>query len=78
MMTPRLVWTTALVLMASTGCPHTYGIGGTIDRSMLKDMIENASQKGCPVSELQELCGDDDFEWCVKNCLSRARGTSRP
>ncbi len=67
-----------LVLLLSSGCPHTYGIGGTLDRAVLKDMVESLSQKGCPVSGLRELCGEDGFEECLDDCRSRVREGFRP
>lgn len=78
MMTPRLVGATVFVLLFSIGCPHTYGIGGTLDRAVLKDMVENLSEKNCPISELRDLCGEDGFEECLDDCRSQVREGSRP
>jgi hypothetical protein len=72
---PVAVW--LLVLMFTPGCPHAFGIEGTIDRAVLKDLIENASRKGCPEEELQDVCGDQ-IERCVNDCLTRMKRNSYP
>ncbi|EPX58987.1 hypothetical protein D187_003364 [Cystobacter fuscus DSM 2262] len=66
-----------LILVVASGCPHAYGIEGSIDRAVLKDLIENASRAGCPKEELQDLCGDE-FVDCMANCQMRMRRNARP
>ncbi len=65
-----------LILVVATGCPHAYGIEGTIDRAVLKDLIENASHEDCPEKELQDVCGDRAAE-CIAGCREQLKRNSR-
>jgi len=64
----RTFWLCLLSLVAMTGCPEEYGIGGRIDQAVRKDMLENIP-KPCSQKDLQEYCGPDkSVEECRKQC----------
>ncbi|ATB27457.1 hypothetical protein MEBOL_000899 [Melittangium boletus DSM 14713] len=67
-----------LVLLVGSGCPHAFGKGGTIDQAWLKDFSANASARGCPKEELQEECGEQGFDGCMKDCQARLKRRSQP
>ncbi|OJH40776.1 hypothetical protein BON30_07490 [Cystobacter ferrugineus] len=66
-----------LILLVASGCPHAYGIEGTIDRAVLKDLIENASHKQCPEDEIRGLCDGDQFVDCMADCRERMERNAR-
>jgi hypothetical protein len=64
---PLLLW----VLLTMTGCPHAFGKGGTIDRALLKDMMENTRPHkvtDCKPATLQAICLPETFEECRRQC----------
>ena len=65
-----------LILVVASGCPHAYGIEGTIDQAVLKDLIDNASHKQCPEKELQDACGLE-FDDCMADCQMQMKRNSR-
>jgi microsomal dipeptidase-like Zn-dependent dipeptidase len=66
-----------LLLMFASGCPHAYGIEGTVDQAMLKDLLDNASHEGCPEEELRDSCGDN-FLRCMDDCQERMKRNTHP
>lgn len=64
---PLLLW----VLFVSTACPHTFGRGGTLDRAVLKDMMEAAEPlklTDCEPATLRELCLPEKLKECERQC----------
>jgi hypothetical protein len=66
-----------LLLMFASGCPHAYGIEGTVDQAMLKDLIDNASHKECPEKELRDACGVDFID-CMAHCQQQMKRNAHP
>jgi hypothetical protein len=65
-------WVTAcawmLVLAMAAGCPHAFGRGGTIDRAVLKDVMERIHQN-CTKQEIEKYCQNIDSEDCLTHCV---------
>ena len=64
---PLLLW----VLFTSTVCPHAFGRGGTMDRAVLKDMLDNArllDLQDCGPATLHEICLPEKLEACEQQC----------
>jgi hypothetical protein len=50
-----------LLLLLCTGCPETWGIDGTMDKAMSKDIARMGQHDECPLTdpaEINRLCGD--------------------
>lgn len=62
-----------LVVMLGAGCPHAFGKGGTIDRAVLKDIIDNLRRDGCDTDDILEACGEDGYEQCEAECKKAGR-----
>jgi hypothetical protein len=62
----------ALWLAGLTGCPHSFGRGGTIDRAVAKDARENLEQPQpkCTPKLLEELCpvNQEPSARCLQVC----------
>jgi H+/Cl- antiporter ClcA len=63
----RLAFTCTLLLTAGTGCPDTWGIGGTMDQAMARDIAAEMHRRDCKLSE---------EEW-EKKCLNPALWVAR-
>jgi hypothetical protein len=69
----RLVVVSMLLLVIETGCPHTWGRGGTIDRAMERDLQERLRQQRCNIGpdKWLEICSEpEDWEplGCPRAC----------
>ena len=65
----KTAWGFALLLAGSLGCPHAFGRGGTIDKAMHKDLMEQLEGGHCTRSDLEIFCPPGgDVETCLKNC----------
>ena len=71
----RFTAVSALLLSLCTGCPRTWGRGGTMDRAMERDLQENLrqSKQPCTLSEAEraERCEDpEDWDYfdCPREC----------
>jgi hypothetical protein len=58
----------AAVLLGAAGCPHAFGRGGTIDRAVYKDIIENLRANDCNPEKVREVCGDEFYDACMEEC----------
>lgn len=65
-----------LILVVASGCPHAYGIEGSIDRAVLRDLIENASHEDCPEEEIRDICGEV-FADCMADCQMHMKRNAR-
>jgi hypothetical protein len=65
----RLTVIGMLLLALGTGCPHTWGRGGTIDRALEKDIQKRLREHRCHIGPDQwiELCAEPE-DWDVLNC----------
>lgn len=64
----RTCWLGVLSLVAMTGCPEEYGIGGRVDQAVRKDMLEGIP-KQCTDDDLEKYCGPGKpVEECQKQC----------
>lgn len=64
---PLLLW----VLFGSTACPHAFGKGGTIDRAVLKDMMESRGPPqltDCGPATLRAICLPEKLVECERQC----------
>ncbi|KFA93022.1 hypothetical protein [Archangium violaceum] len=64
---PLLLW----VLVGGTACPHAFGKGGTIDRAVLKDMMESTEPlklTDCGQATLQAICLPEKLVECERRC----------
>jgi len=64
---PLWLW----VLFASTACPHAFGKGGTIDRAVLKTMMESAESTtltDCGPATLRAICLPEKRVECERQC----------
>jgi hypothetical protein len=60
-----------VVVTLGLGCPETYGIGGSIDDAMHRDMKAQAEEAAqCPAqAEVDRLCANPDDEQCPRRCM---------
>lgn len=59
----------ALLLAGSLGCPHAFGRGGTIDKAMHKDLMEQLKNGKCTQSDRNLYCPvGGDVEECLDKC----------
>lgn len=59
----------ALLLAAGLGCPHAFGRGGTIDKAVHKDLMEQLQGGPCTKRDIEHFCPlGGDVETCLKNC----------
>lgn len=58
-----------LLLLLCTGCPETWGIDGTMDRAMSKDIQQMGRHDRCPLTddERDSRCGDQT-KWVQREC----------
>jgi hypothetical protein len=56
------------VLAMTAGCPHAFGRGGTIDRAVLKDVMERIRQN-CTKAEIERYCQNIESEECFNHCV---------
>ena len=63
----RAIWVGVLTLVALTGCPEDYGIGGTMDRAVHKDVMD-AFQKRCTKEKYEKYCKDVQSRDCIETC----------
>ena len=70
----RLAVIMVFLLALGTGCPHTWGRGGTIDRAMEKDIQERLRQQRCHIGleKWLELCSEPE-DWELLNCPPACR-----
>ena len=66
-----------LILVVASGCAHAYGIEGTIDQAVLKDLIDNASHEDCPEDEIRGLCDGERFAKCMADCRAQMKRNAR-
>jgi hypothetical protein len=66
-MSLRLALLTISLLAVCTGCPDTWGIEGSMDQAMAKDIRELTRKKNCTLEK-------DDYEYrCEDVTLRKAR-----
>jgi hypothetical protein len=61
------------LLLLTTGCPHAFGRGGTIEQAALKDTIERPRKNSCHPDDVLESCGEDGYERCMEACEEARR-----
>lgn len=65
------VWLCAVAALC-LGCPEDFGMGGTIDDAMRKDIqarLEDKNAYECPPrEEVQRRCADPKSERCPQEC----------
>lgn len=65
----KTAWGIALLLAGSLGCPHAFGRGGTIDKAMHKDLMEQLADGPCSDADFERFCSPGgDVEACLKRC----------
>lgn len=57
-----------LVFLSGTGCPHAFGRGGTIDRAIHQDVIDNLRDNDCEPEMIMAECGPERFQHCKELC----------
>ena len=58
-----------LLLAGTLGCPHAFGRGGTIDKAMHKDLMEQLEDGQCSQTDIERICSPGgDVEACLKEC----------
>ena len=64
-----------LLLLLCTGCPETWGIDGTMDQAMRKDIQQMGRHDKCPLSDPAErdLRCRDPNEWDRRDCPKGCR-----
>ena len=73
-MSLRLTLLTTSLLVVCTGCPDTWGIEGSMDQAMAKDIREMTRKKNCALDkdEYEDRCGDvtrRKARRCPPDCL---------
>lgn len=63
----RTLRVAVMALVALTGCPEDYGIGGTMDRAAHQDVV-NAIQKRCTQAKYEKHCKDPQSRECLETC----------
>ena len=66
----RRLWI-LLLLGLATGCPHSWGRGGMVDRVMRKELKRYLAQNNCPLDteDWYELCSErENQEECPAQC----------
>jgi hypothetical protein len=61
-----------VVAALGVGCPETYGIGGSIDEAVEKDMKAMSEELVLPCpsrAEAEKLCANPRDKRCRKECL---------
>ena len=61
------------LLLLTTGCPHAFGRGGTIDQAALRDTIERLRKDSCHPDDVLEACGGEGYEKCMDACEEARR-----
>jgi hypothetical protein len=65
----RDAWVGAMVLTGATGCPSTFGRGGSIDTAAHTDAVERAQDRGCSDEDYALYCkGQEQSEECHRQC----------
>jgi hypothetical protein len=58
-----------LSLAGGLGCPHAFGRGGTIDKAMHKDLMEQLKNGPCSERDRRRYCSvGQDLEECFLRC----------
>lgn len=63
-----MAWLWTLVLAMAAGCPHAFGRGGTVDRAVLKDVMERIHQN-CTKQDIERYCQNVESEECFAHCV---------
>lgn len=65
----KTAWVCALPLVGALGCPHAFGRGGTIDKAMHRDLMEQLKNGPCSQDDLARLCRPGmSTEKCLDEC----------
>lgn len=65
----KTLWLWALSLVGTPGCPHAFERGGTIDRAMHKDLMEQLKNGDCTDIDIRRYCGVGmSLEECLDQC----------
>ncbi|HEX8826288.1 MAG TPA: hypothetical protein VF794_40660 [Archangium sp.] len=73
-MSLRFALLTTSLLVVCTGCPDTWGIEGTMDQAMAKDIQEMTRQKNCALEkdDYEYRCGNVAL-WKTRHCPTECR-----
>lgn len=71
----RLGFTCSLLLTVGTGCPETWGIGGTMDQAMARDIDAEMHRRDCKLSKAEwtEKCSKPEL-WVDEECPPECQG----
>jgi hypothetical protein len=65
----KTAWGCALLLASALGCPHAFGRGGTIDRAVHKDLMEQLKNGSCSKEDREIHCPvGGSIEECLDQC----------
>lgn len=64
-----------MLLAVGTGCPETWGIGGTMDQAMARDIDEEMHQRECKLGkdEWRYRC-EKPALWTERHCPPECQG----